>query len=60
MQTFLEIVLGWIVLSCTVGPLLAWMFFYSKREARAEREGRRSREEVRAGLGEADEGAALV
>jgi hypothetical protein len=40
MQTFLNILLWWIILSCTVGPLLTWLLFYSKREAR----GARSRE----------------
>jgi hypothetical protein len=40
MQTFIEVILGWIVLSCTVGPVLTWAFFYSKREAKAARNQR--------------------
>jgi hypothetical protein len=66
MQTFLGIVLGWIVLSCTVGPLLTWSFFHSKREAKAARNGLsarsgdRLREENRAGLRELRERSALM
>jgi hypothetical protein len=35
MQTMLIIVGGWIALSCTLGPLLAWAFFYSERRAKS-------------------------
>jgi len=35
MQTVLVIVVGWIALSCTLGPLLSWAFFYSKRRDEA-------------------------
>ncbi len=35
MQTLVEIVVGWIALSCTVGPLLAWAFFYRERRIQA-------------------------
>ena len=30
----LEILGGWIVLSCTLGPLLTWLFFYGERRER--------------------------
>jgi hypothetical protein len=57
MQTFIEVVIEWIVLSCTVGPVLTWAFFYSKREARATRNSTRSndrsRVHVRPGVREA-------
>jgi hypothetical protein len=35
MRIVIEVVVGWIVLSCAVGPLLASAFFCSKRRARA-------------------------
>lgn len=38
MQTVFVIVVVWIILSCTLGPLLTWAFFYSKRRARAGKE----------------------
>jgi hypothetical protein len=38
MQTVLVIIVGWIILSCTLGPLLTWAFFYSKRRARVAKE----------------------
>ena len=34
MQTVLIIIVGWIALSCTLGPLLTWAFFYSDRRAK--------------------------
>ncbi len=34
MQTGLVIFAGWIVLSCTLGPVLAWAFFRSERRAK--------------------------
>jgi hypothetical protein len=43
MRIVIEVVVGWIVLSCTVGPLLTWMFFWGERRARAiEAAGQRS------------------
>lgn len=43
MPIVIEIVVGWIVLSCTVGPLLTWAFFYPQRRAKAiETAGQRS------------------
>jgi hypothetical protein len=32
-----EIVIAWVVLSCTLGPALTWALFYGKRRARAQR-----------------------
>ena len=34
MRTVILIVAGWTLLSCTVGPLLAWLFFYGERQQR--------------------------
>jgi hypothetical protein len=34
MRIIPEIVAGWIVLSCTLGPLLVWAFFYPERRWR--------------------------
>lgn len=31
MQILIEILCGWIVVSCTFGPLVAWAFFYPER-----------------------------
>jgi hypothetical protein len=43
MRLVIEIVVGWIVLSCTVGPVLTWMFFWGARRAKAiETAGQRS------------------
>lgn len=28
---FAKIVIWWVVLSCTLGPLMTWLFFYGKR-----------------------------
>ena len=28
---FAKIMIGWVVLSCTFGPLMTWLFFYGKR-----------------------------
>jgi len=28
---FAKIVICWVVLSCTLGPLATWLFFYGKR-----------------------------
>ena len=44
MQTVLVIVDVWITLSSTLGPLLTWAFFYSKRRARAELDRRTTTE----------------
>src|ERR1700722_11171311 len=35
MQTVFVVVVVWVALSCTLGPLLTWAFFYSKRRVRA-------------------------
>jgi hypothetical protein len=35
MQTVFVVVVVWVALSCTLGPLLTWAFFYWKRRARA-------------------------
>lgn len=35
MRTAILIVAGWTLLSCTIGPLLAWLFFYGERQQRA-------------------------
>jgi hypothetical protein len=35
MRIVIEVVIAWVVLSCTLGPLLTWAFFYSRRRARA-------------------------
>ena len=35
MQTVFVVVVVWIALSFTLGPLLAWAFFYSERRAKA-------------------------
>lgn len=34
MRTVILIVAGWTLLSCTIGPLLAWLFFYGERQHR--------------------------
>jgi hypothetical protein len=34
MRIVIEVVVGWIVLSCTVGPVVTWMFFWGERRAR--------------------------
>jgi hypothetical protein len=33
MRTVIEVVVGWVALSCVVGPGLAWIFFYPERRA---------------------------
>ena len=38
MRIVFEIVIGWVILSCTLGPALLWLFFYGKRRERTERE----------------------
>ena len=35
MRIVIEVPVGWIVLSCTVGPVLTWMFFWGERRAKA-------------------------
>jgi hypothetical protein len=35
MRIMFEVVIAWVVMSCTLGPVLTWAFFYSKRRARA-------------------------
>jgi hypothetical protein len=36
-----EIIWGWIILSCTAGPLFAWAFFFPvRREDEIRRHGR--------------------
>jgi hypothetical protein len=43
MRIVIEVLVGWIVLSCTVGPVLTWMFFWGARRAKAvETAGQRS------------------
>jgi hypothetical protein len=43
MRLVIEVVVGWIVLSCTVGPVLTWMFFWGARRSIAiETAGQRS------------------
>jgi hypothetical protein len=37
MQTVVGIVVGWFVISFTLGPLLTWAFFYPLRRERAMR-----------------------
>ena len=34
----LEILGGWLIGSCTLGPLLAWAFFYPVRPRQIDRE----------------------
>ena len=34
----LEILGGWLIGSCTLGPLLAWAFFYPVRSRQVDRE----------------------
>jgi hypothetical protein len=34
MGTLMEILLGWICVSCMGGPLLTWAIFHSKHEAK--------------------------
>lgn len=34
MRTVILMVAGWTLLSCTIGPLLAWLFFYGERQHR--------------------------
>jgi hypothetical protein len=43
MRIVIEVIVGWVVLSCTVGPVLTWMFFWGARRSRAiETAGQRS------------------
>jgi hypothetical protein len=35
MRIVVEVALGWVALSCVVGPALAWIFFYPERRANA-------------------------
>jgi hypothetical protein len=43
MRIVIEVVVGWIVLSCTVGPVLTWLFYWGERRAKAiEAGGQRS------------------
>jgi hypothetical protein len=44
MQMVLEILGGWLALSCTLGPVLAWAFFYPQRREAAI-ESRRARQD---------------
>jgi hypothetical protein len=37
MRIVFEIVVVWVVLSCTLGPALTWLFFYGERQARTQR-----------------------
>ena len=37
MRIVFEIVVVWVVLSCTLGPVLTWLFFYGERRARSQR-----------------------
>jgi hypothetical protein len=40
MALVLKILGWWVVLSCTLGPCLTWLFFYSKRQRRQVRDRR--------------------
>jgi hypothetical protein len=40
MRIVIEIVVGWVILSCTLGPALTWALFYGKRRARVQRANR--------------------
>jgi hypothetical protein len=40
MRIVFEIVAVWVVLSCTLGPALTWLFFYGERRARTQRTNR--------------------
>jgi hypothetical protein len=33
---FAKIMIWWLVLSCTLGPLTTWLFFYGKRTRSSE------------------------
>jgi hypothetical protein len=35
MRIVIEVALGWVALSCVVGPACAWFFFYPERRANA-------------------------
>jgi hypothetical protein len=44
MRIVFEIIIVWLVLSCTLGLALTWFFFYGERRARTQRTpGRRAR-----------------
>ena len=34
MRTVIQIVAWWTLLSCTIGPLLTWVFFWGERKQR--------------------------
>ena len=33
---FAKIMIWWVVLSCTLGPLTTWLFFYGRRTRRSQ------------------------
>jgi hypothetical protein len=35
MRIVINVLIVWVVLSCTVGPVLTWMFFWGERRSRA-------------------------
>jgi hypothetical protein len=37
MWTAFEVVAAWVVLNCTLGPVVTWLFFYGERRARTQR-----------------------
>jgi hypothetical protein len=37
---FAKIAVWWVLLSCTLGPLLTWLFFYGAREQEARQRKR--------------------
>jgi hypothetical protein len=37
---FAKIVVWWVILSCTLGPLFTWLFFYGDREQEARQRKR--------------------
>ena len=43
MRIVFGIVVAWVILSCTLGPALTWLFFYGERRAR-NRPERRARQ----------------
>ena len=42
MSTLVHFVVWWTLLSCTIGPLLTWAFFWFEREERDGREARQA------------------
>jgi hypothetical protein len=42
MALALKIIGWWVLLSCTLGPCLTWLFFYGERQIKYEEDRRRS------------------